>query len=327
MTAPAFHLNEVAHAYERNFELLEAARDEYAKTVTGIMRQFHQRLEERVASLDWDVQIIPSLREDGFRSEVECRLTLDDRATGFCVIAKAATPQGGSAGCLLSAAYGWFDEKLAPVTRDRAFDKSGDFPEADRSTGFLGSRELTIADDKMDEAVDSLLDTLKRLSPFALEQFEEQDFTDQMIKILQRVLPGLNPPQQLATSWTTSKFGRWEGLHFIQTGLADKREIWVGYHAKDSRLMYGHYDMPGDSRFQQRLFSAVGASEVTPASPFLHGKLPAGVVLERDVLLGKSSDEIESLVCQIFKIFYDLLMESPLGSLRSTSGDSGPMTA
>jgi hypothetical protein len=85
--------------------------------------------------------------------------------------------------------------------------------------------------------------------------------------------------------------------------------------------------MPGDSGFQLRLFSAVGASEVTPASPFLYGKLPAGVVLERDVLLGKSSDEIESLVCQIFQIFFDLLMESPLGTLRPTSGDSGSVTA
>lgn len=323
MNDPAFHLNEVAHAYERNFELLEAARDEYAKTVTGIMRQFHQRLEERVASLDWDVQIIPSLREDGFRSEVECRLTLDDRATGFCVMARAATPQGGSAGCLLSAAYGWFDEKLAPVTRDRAFDKSGDFPEADRATGFLESRELTIADDKMDEAVDSIIDTLKRLSPFALEQLEEEKRTMKVKEALERALLNLHPPSLIAEAWSNKpSLAWWKGMRYIQPSLPDCPGFWVGYHLRDGRLMYGHHVIPKAPGFAERFYSLVGASPVQPNDHNSYGGHPAGVILERDALMGKSPDELERLVVELFQRFYDLLLDSPLGTSRPTILDS-----
>jgi hypothetical protein len=320
MNDPSFHLNEVAHAYERNFVLLEAAREEYAKTVTEILRQFHQRLVERIGSLDWALQVVPSLKEDGFRSEVECLLVVEERATGFRVFAKAATPQGGLAGCLRIIAYGWFDEKLAPVTRDQAFDRSGDFPEADRSSGFLESRELMIGDGNMEVAVDAVLDALERISHFALQQVEEEDRTMKVKEVLERALVNLRPPSRIAKAWSTKpSLAWWKGMRYIQPSLPDCPGFWVGYHLRDGRIMYGHHVISKAPEFAERFYSLVGATPVQPNNPNSYGGHPAGVILERDDLMGKSPDELERLVVELFQRFYDLLLDSPMGTSRASN--------
>ena len=108
-------------------------------------------------------------------------------------------------------------------------------------------------------------------------------------------------------------------MHFVQLEYKKGEYFWVGYRVATQCLMYGHFEMIEDRTFAKRFFLAAKAK---PPESF--GDYPAGLILGKDELEGKSVEEIDQIVAGLFQLFYATYNPAELLAGPSESDTSAP---
>jgi len=307
MTDPTPKDNEVALSYERNFELLEAARREYGEAVVSLLVDVNERLRARLADLAFNPapEVTTSITGEGFLSSLCLELWSVGRPTGLKVFVRPAKPWGGSPACTQVVAVFARNERLTSQTVDGLRrDIFGEDPVNLESSprlepDWLFSVELNTG--SPDENVREIASLVGKLRPLASRIGEDSTFILGMNKSLEGIADRLRAiPHFNGASKITSKTDWWCGMHCIEFFCPNRPRFWIGYHVANGTLMYGHHPA-SDSSFANQFFSTVGAT-----LPNRYDRYSSGTILDQVVLRATPTQGLEDLGVRIFELYYSL---------------------